>query len=263
MVLVATFAAGCSYNPNRASNGDGGPPSEVNPSDDAPVVGEDAPEQLPAGLIAWYQMETLDGGNQALDATGNNHTGTCSNCPGVAAGRIGNAFVFGAGDRIDVPHTAAFVLDTAFTIAAWVRFDAFPAGTAFACPFSKPRGSGTQNTWQLCIRGQPNRWAYLTEQSNGSQFLETTQSVPQLGTFVHVAIVWTGTLKQLFVNGEMTGTTQSSTAIEFDDDSILFGADIDNGAQTAQFLGALDDLRIYNRALDATELGSLSTPSTR
>ena len=45
---------------------------------------------------------------------------------------------------------------------------------------------------------------------------------------------------------------------DFDGGQVSIGADLDNGATVAPFNGLLDEVRIYHRALSATELAELA-----
>ena len=46
----------------------------------------------------------------------------------------------------------------------------------------------------------------------------------------------------------------------YDTQPILIGADLDMASPVNHWVGALDDLRIYNRALDAQEIAALAAP---
>jgi hypothetical protein len=51
-----------------------------------------------------------------------------------------------------------------------------------------------------------------------------------------------------------------ATAVVFDGQPVTFGGDIDNGGLSASVVGALDELRIYDRALDAGAIRALASP---
>jgi len=72
----------------------------------------------------------------------------------------------------------------------------------------------------------------------------------------HIAIRWDGTTKTISLDGADVGTDQATC--DFIDQSIFIGADFDSGADEFDYSGAVDDLRIYDRALTQLELAQLA-----
>ena len=76
-------------------------------------------------------------------------------------------------------------------------------------------------------------------------------SAMPLGQWSHVAIVFDGTQASFYVNGALVSTRPVSASITARGNGLRIGAD----ANTQQFFkGAIDDLRIYRRALTAAEI---------
>jgi Concanavalin A-like lectin/glucanases superfamily len=66
-----------------------------------------------------------------------------------------------------------------------------------------------------------------------------------------VAVVFNGTQAQFYVNGALVATRPVSASVTARDNQLRIGAD----ANTQQFYnGTIDDLRIYTRALTASEV---------
>jgi len=205
-------------------------------------------------LIAWYQLETL-GGGAASDSTGHRHTAVCddaaTSCPRVVPGRHGNAMTFdGVDDRLVVGSSPAFST-AAFTVAFWVRLDLSPANTG--CLIGKVDGAATDNSWQVCINSPNNKLEF----SSNSQTLSVADVV-STGSWHHVAIRWDGTTKTESVDGADLVTAVAP--ISFDLGPIVIGADLDGGSLVAPIAATLDEIRIYGRALDASEIAELAAP---
>ena len=79
--------------------------------------------------------------------------------------------------------------------------------------------------------------------------------VPQM-KWAHLAGTWDGTTKRIYVNGVMVASTASQ--ISYDTHNIYLGADENNGTLALPFDGELDDLRVYNRVLSASEIAALA-----
>ena len=183
----------------------------------------------------------------ALDSSGRGHTGTCTGtgCPLLVAGHIGNAYKFDAVDDVLI------VLDSLdfrgnFTIAMWANLAAV---TAQVSGMAKPGPPG--NTWQLELH------VSTYSHSGGSfHYLDGGPTIAA-NTWYHVAGTWDGTTKRLYLNGVMVASVASTTT--YNTQNISLGGD-DNGAgPTLLWNGMLDDLRIYNRVLNVTEIAALAS----
>jgi large repetitive protein len=250
--------AGCPYDPRELS--DGAPVVDAPPTADARADATtidaspaDA-DTLFDGLIAWYRMDDLPGG-VVPDASGHGHDGSCTSCPEVMAGQIGGAYRFTL-DRIDVPAGGELETTAGFTVTAWIQFVSLP-GAAYACMVGKQRGGSVFNTWQLCYQASNTRW-YFGTQATGTNVVGYTPG-PSPGVWYHVAIVWDGEGKALWIDGTKVGTS-TQLGIDFDGSAILIGADEDNGSTQQYFDGFLDDVRIYDRDLLDAEIARLSAP---
>jgi hypothetical protein len=212
-----------------------------------------------SGLVAWYPMGSL--ANDATpDATGHGHDGICSTtggtCPMIVAGRIGAALRFdGTNDHFTVAIAPDLDTTLGFTVAAWIWIDAPPS--AYSCFVNKVIGTGGNDSWSACVT--PGTQIFfgtnLTGTDAGDALLTPQSSVP-INSWHHVAIRWDGALKSVSLDGIEKAGDQAATA--FDDNPILIGYDLDNGAPVAPFAGILDEVRIYNRALTQAEITLLA-----
>jgi hypothetical protein len=248
------LAAGCAFRPGSAETRDGAATTPDTARGDA---ARDA-STLDQGMIAWYEMESI-GGDVAIDSTGHGHTGTCSQCPTVVTAHLGRGFHFDGTTRVDIGDSGAF--DTsAFTVATWVEYTSLNA-SLYECPVGKVLDSTIFNSWELCYDANTGDWLYDTvaPPSFGGYAFASLEppSGPVVGTWYHTAMVWDGTTKTLYIDG--TAVASSLADVAFANGMPLsFGADIDYGSQSSPFVGVMDDLRIYGRALDAAEIAALA-----
>ncbi|MGE5185847.1 MAG: LamG domain-containing protein [Acidobacteriota bacterium] len=211
------------------------------------------------GLVAYYPMDDLAGG-ATVDATGHGHTATCAmmpppqgECPTVVAGHIGNALAFdGATTILRVASTPELATASGFTIATWVDLASAPASRA--CFATKGLGTAIYNSWAACIEPARTIFFYsVTGATVDNLFSIVTVST---GAWHHIAIRWDGATKTISLDG--ADVIADTAKIDFDSQDVYIGSDIDNGAFAAPYAGALDDLRIYNRALAADEIAALA-----
>ena len=225
------------------------------------------------GLVAWYPMEAVEdfglGGNSyALrDSTGNGHIATCtqigtmvapSTCPAPDVGHSGGAMAFnGLTGIANVADSADLHTTSAFTIAAWVKIDAYPAPGGSACIATKAVGTGIFNSWAMCYLENGRVYFYTVAGGiNDNLTTPATAELP-LAQWHHVAVTWDGAHKQIWFDAVVVASDNLAT-IDWDTMPVHIGADIDNDTATAYARAHIDELRFYNRALAATELAQLA-----
>ena len=152
----------------------------------------------------------------------------------------------------------------------------FSSTSATISFFVRPTGAGTWNPRLVAVgrAGSSSHYygAYLegTSTSNPRRigFLQDGNgSYPphfsdgRIGNsttaWTHVAVVHTGTESRIYLNGTLSGTAANRRALGTFTSGMLLIAGSDNNLDL--FAGDLDEVRIYNRALTAAEVGTLST----
>lgn len=204
-------------------------------------------------FVAHYQFNETSG-TTAADATGNGKTATVSGAGTWVAGRLGNAVsLSGSSQYVALP---AGILSgaTAFTIATWVRLDTI-ANWARVFDF----GSGTGTSMFLTARNGSGvaRFAITTGGAGGEQRIDAPSALPT-GVWTHVAVTGSGGVGILYINrsevARNTGMTLSPASL---------GSTTQNWIGRSQYGsdpyldGAVDDLRLYSRALSASEITGL------
>jgi hypothetical protein len=205
-------------------------------------------------LVAHYTMDAIDGG-RLVDVTGHGHDGACTACPVPTAGIVNGALRFDeASTLVLVPGSTDFALAT-MTLALWVRIDAAPPGPAFDCFASKPVGTMRDNSWQFCVT--PQDQLYLVTRSGGqpdAQFLKPLM----IGVWHHLALTMSSGVETVIFDGG-SAFSKPVGPYDFDGGDLVLGGDLNSGLPLAYFGGALDDVRLYDRALSLDELAILAT----
>lgn len=216
---------------------------------DAAIVPLDGPPDafVDQTLIAHWQFDDspTDG---ALDSTGHGHTGTCATaCPTVVTGKVGMAYHFTAANQqvLTVPDSGAFRGNV--TIAAWMYADS-ATGAAI---MSKPVSTLSDNSWQL-----ERLDTDVISFSGGSvHYLDSPMTIAT-GAWHHVAGTWDGTTKRLYVDGVPVASVAATLA--YDTHPVYLGADQNNGTTVLYWDGAIDDVRVYSRVLNDSEIATLA-----
>jgi hypothetical protein len=199
----------------------------------------------PAGMVSWWQAET-----NAFDSIGTND-GTVRGVSYVP-GKVGNAFYFPNSPFLSflVPDAPSLDLTNSISIEAWVYPTAVVAG--FGPIVAK--GNYTEST--IAYR-------FIMRSSSAQSYLAASIGTPSLGyvsgatvvqtnTWSHVAMTYDGAALNLYVNGELDATIAASGHINSIPDPVFLGTE-----GSRYFIGLLDEVAIYNRALSATEIKAI------
>jgi hypothetical protein len=210
-------------------------------------------------LVAWYRFDDLLDGI-VEDSSPNRLHGTCESCPTSTPGAFGNAAAFdGVSQFIQLPSSSHFDLTEAFTITAWARLEDWPQSIRMLV--CRPLGPENRNSWQLYASAStpatPRIHFYVADALD--TYVGTGVEVSDPRAWLHVALIWDGSEATLYLDGE-PGAQRSINEVAYDDHAPRIGADLDFGQDTNFFAGAIDDVRIYSRVLDAAEIAELAQP---
>lgn len=112
------------------------------------------------------------------------------------------------------------------------------------------QGWNTTGSWVL--QSTPKgRWQFVIRNNEGKFFyVEGGQIIP--GKWYHLVGVWEKSTLRLYINGTLYGPTTTSGSIESSYD-ILIG-NCEKLRETNNWIGYVDEVRIYNRALSESEI---------
>ena len=189
-------------------------------------------------------------GTTVADASGSGNGGTASGTTWTSSGKFGSALVFnGSSARVTVPDSASLRLTTGMTLEAWV----YPTTVSSA-------------------------WRDVIYKANDNYYLEGTSdnasrpagggtflSSPVYGTtaltansWSHLALTYDKVTLRLYVNGVQVASAAATANIATSSNPLQIGGDDIYGQF---FSGRIDEVRIYNRALSATEVQTdMNTP---
>ena len=217
---------------------------------DAAAAGPDA---MPTGPVAAYPLDDPDG--PVNDGTGHGLDAVCAGgCPArLAVGRVGAARTFtGGGEHLEV-EDPRLALSTGFTVAAFVRQ---PVANNVGTVLAKPHASGVGAAFELALAGGETWFCTRPDASVGDE--ECLVAAPlAVDRWVHVAMTWDGATKRLFLDGAVAAEAAGVTT--FDSGPLVLGADAENGLPvTTPFVGDLDEVQLFDRALGPAEVAALA-----
>ncbi|MCH6236131.1 LamG-like jellyroll fold domain-containing protein [Cognataquiflexum rubidum] len=202
-------------------------------------------------LVAYWKMDE-GSGSILIDHSGNGNNAKRSSTANWTwiTGKIDKALLLNKStvQYGGVPHNSTINISKQVTISAWIR----PADKLGRQIISK----GGTDGYELLTRGSGKVEFRFNRESNGSTYsLISNKSYPSDGkTWLHVTATFDGTKSTMYFNGvQDISKTYSATTIKTNTSELQIGAR--KGAN--QWSGALDEIRLYNRALTATEVSKL------
>ncbi len=208
------------------------------------------PDWLKDDLLAYFPFC-----NSIIDKSDYGHVGTLNGNSTFTEDRFGNsngAFAFDGSTYIEVPYHSSFnFTDQTLSISAWVKHGDFDQN---ATVISKILGHDI--VFLLRVIGytsEPDTWWFTGESGNDnwSAMFETRPD----DTWYHVVAMRDGANVYFYINGEMLDHRTTTLGTNANDAPLYIGADAGN---INHFIGSIDELRVFNRALSETEIQYLS-----
>src|SRR3989475_6993355 len=207
---------------------------------------------LTDGLVAEWKFN-----HNVKDTSGNNNNGAASGGVSFVHGKVGQAISFdGTGiDRVPNSATLNFGVGS-FSISTWVK----TTQTNYWIVEHRPNNDGIYAGYSLEGIGVTGDVAGRIRDSSGHEILVTTNPIND-NQFHHVAFVVDRSIQtsKMYVDGNLVSSADISSVGNIDQNSI--GVDIgytsSPNTPNTPFIGVLDQVRIYDRALAEDEVLTL------
>jgi hypothetical protein len=196
-----------------------------------------------SNLVAWFKCDE-GSGTTTTDAI-NGIVGTLTAGPTWSSpGKIGAAcLTFSGTSYVDCGNPSQLPTGTtARTLACWVKGASLAAGYTMAVAF----GTGTTNN-AMTIGRESSVWVTTT------WAFEVNGGTADIGTWHHLCATYDGTTWLLYVDGVSVGTPLSG-ARSLTQGHLYIGCQL---GPSEGFIGSVDDVRIYSRALSQADVTAL------
>lgn len=225
-----------------------------------------------AGLVAWY---TFNG--NTLDSSGNSNNVAFNNAKAVAD-RFGNpkgAYSFnGVDNYMRVPNSASLNPSSEITIFAIIKIKGFYGGACHGNKIVAKGNSDKKNgVYSLNFDDQrfynyngcnqplkPNKQdfyaRYGNENGSGSATGADDPDFLQKNQWYAITYTYNGTASKLYVNGVLKDTQKKTTTFTANTDDLFIGR-LNDPNYPYWFNGVIDEIRIYNKALNANQVQML------
>ena len=205
-----------------------------------------------ASLIGHWRFDEKEG-ITAADSSANANDGNLENMSGAqwTTGPVNGALKFdGYNDYVDCGNDDELKLTEALSITAWIKADAWTYGR-YANAIAR-KGDSTPVNYQLCIADEKVMLGLDDMDENdgvrGNTLLKTRR-------WYHVAGAWDGNNVRIYVDGVLDNYPPDTRTgkIWIDSRPLYLGG----RPGEDYFDGIIDNVRIYNRALEPCEIAQL------
>lgn len=211
---------------------------------------------LTSSLVACYALNA----NAAEPV--NNFTGTLSavtptvdrfNNPSSA-----NYFNGTTASFIELPDNPLFKSTTAMSFACWVRHSVFSGNSYYI--FTKNQVSSNFESYSLGTDFISGQYKFMMHKgSGGSTNMGASTTTLSINTWYHVAFTVDNTSLKLYVNGNLENTVPSTLPFNYQAGKTIVLGGSNEPSFNLPLNGTLDNMRFYNRVLNASEVSALYT----
>ena len=199
-------------------------------------------------LILYMSFDTVDG-KTTIDHSKYGNNGGMMGDPKHVAGKFGKALEFnGTTDWIEIPHHETLTVDKDVTVMAWIHTERHTG----------PGGARWQGI--LSKSNAPRSYSFYTESpSKCMHFVAGDGSVcnqgeVKLNEWQHVAAQLDSGTHRYWINGQNVGEYggKANPPGNADTSTVFIGTTAEGASRL--FLGLIDEVRIWNRALSEDEI---------
>jgi len=224
---------------NDQISGDGGPLATV--YEKGSKLGLEPLDYGDTNLVGLWTFDEGSGGT-AYDYSGNAATGSWTGIPSYTTGKVGSyAGSFnGTNNEVLVNSSVANIGNSA-TISLW-------ANPTSLSSIEDLLVENTSGNWRIRIGGGYGNSAIMF--LNGWSYFRYSSGGMQAGQWTNVVFVYSSGHLDAYINGALSdGTPSGPFASVSGSNQMVIGL--------TNYAGFLDDVRIYNRALSATEIAAM------
>ncbi len=199
------------------------------------------------GVVSYWRFDE-DTGSDVLDSSGNND-GTINGATRIPGKYYGGLSFDGSTQSVTVADDSSLDIIDEITISAWINTGTSGSQTVVA------KADGTNK--QYGIRIDSSNIYFYTWGSDASM------SAPYIlvaGQWYHIAATFDSSSEtgQIYINGSPSAGDTTASAITSAASDVFIGAEGDGGGITNGFVGTIDEVAIFSKALSSEEIEDLS-----
>jgi len=209
---------------------------------------------LPKRDLVGYWDLSESGSRTAYDLSGYKNHGVLAGNSKWYGGLHGSAVMFeGVGSSIEVQDSNSLDLTSEYTFSLCV----FPTEKEdqAATLLQKGNDPAGEGSWRLSLTWDTGGTVDLWKGYIGSRdYNFRSDGTIGMNEWSYISLTFDGTTVRLYINGELDTQWDQNMELPVTEDPLIFG---DREGSSRDYVGLMDEVRIYNYALGAPEISSL------
>ena len=217
------------------------------------VVNTNATAGLDYGLVGYWPFNGGDiVAGTAFDRSGQNNNGILSGTvPVPVEGLRGQGLSFGGSNGyLEANDSSTLDIGGNLTLSAWVKN---PQSSGVNSLLDKGDQLGGTINYGLSI--ESNQVWFYTQGTTNANWNSGFDFASYCGSQCQITATYDGQNKKVYINGVERGSVGATGTPTVNNYTLRVGAD--GSSANNRYAGILDEVRVYNRALSATEVGDL------
>lgn len=198
-------------------------------------------------LVLYLKFDEGEG-DKVIDQSGKGNNGTINGKIERVEGKFGSALKFdGSSTYVEVPYSESLSLSKKFSFAVWVNH---------ATAMVSARVIASQGlSWEFVTHGDQvttrRYYVIFNENEQGNGFMPIREN-----RWMHLAFTWDGKTIKFYYNGKPDGEAFFNLALPDTQEPLRIGA----GQHGENWLGLIDEVKLWNRALTDLEVERIMMP---
>lgn len=204
----------------------------------------------PSGLVGWWA-----GDGNTDDVSGNGNNGVTAGTVTYLAGKSDQAFNFAAAGGVSINDTNLLLSSSSVTAETWFKFNGAYVGAASIILYKGNYDPYPHMAYSIEIDRSTNKIIGRSDSAGFSQILSTLTVNDNLWHYVALTIDNTSKTAKLYLDGVFQNSANFTGVIQQSTEPLSIGKYYYNSSYN--FSGIIDETRIFNRALTASEIQAI------
>jgi hypothetical protein len=220
-------------------------------------VSAQIPSYVPKySLIGWWELNgnVIDKSKNKLNGASYGATQSTDRF-----GKTNSCYKFnGVSDYLEIPHNSLLDCPNSITLSCWINSEDVSIGQRI---LDKTTG-GTSNGWLLDLSPNPSNLNQIRCIVGGTKINlpYSKNEITKNNNWYHVAVTYDKSIVKFYINGVINDSAQLTTSTPTTTHPVRIGTTTSKNA--GFFKGEIDDLGIWNRALEYSEIEDLYNASS-
>lgn len=209
-------------------------------------------------MVAWWNFDAAENG-VVKNVSGKSWDAACLDAT-FGSGRIGKAFYGDGKGYLEVKYNPSMDnFKKGLTISVWIYRDCDSSLNAYNCIITREVKDSWSEYFDIAILNNKPLFAIDADGESYKQ-IESQDSIP-LNQWIHLAGTFDNKTMRLYINGKEVAIHPYEKPFSFSDQNpIIIGSNTNDQGKIMHdfFYGYIDELKVFNYALTATEINDLA-----